>query len=192
MCISLNKHNSPETIRTKNTHLPSTHMYPGYPGAAPGGYSQTTTTYQAGGYPGAPMPGAYPGAPMPGAYPGAPGYGAPMGYGAPGGYSQTTTVSSGFPSSWNRVSYQYSSPYSRQAAFVCPIGIDPNLGGLFMQGSAIFRQFDTNWSGTLDKKEFKRAMMALGISFSKGDVRYDWRLLLTNASVQTPFLHGRH
>jgi len=106
-----------------------------------------------------------------------------MGMGMGGGYSQTTTtVSGGFPQAWNRVTYNYTSGYNRYDPFVAPMGLDPSMVPLFMQGSQVFRTFDTDCSGQLSKKEFKRAMMALGISFSKGDCKRLFYMVDTDRS----------
>jgi len=116
------------------------------------------------------------------------------GYGAPGfpqqGYQQTTTVQTGYPQpvypqqgyqqttttqfvqvpqSYTRVQYNYSSPYCRQSAYMVPYGVDPQTAALMNQASAIFRQFDRNYSGQLDFKEWKRAMKALNYYMSKHD-----------------------
>jgi len=106
--------------------------------------------------------------PMMGSYPGAvqqtTSYGGMPGY---GGYAQQTTVMTGYPQAWNRYSYNYSYPYSRRDQFILPIGVSPMVANLMMQGSQIFRAADTDWSGHLSKKEWKRAMRQLGIAFDK-------------------------
>jgi len=66
---------------------------------------------------------------------------------------------------WNRHQYNYSAPYSRQSPYMLPGGVSPQIAPLMQQGSQIFRSVDTNWSGQLSKREFKRAMQQLGISF---------------------------
>jgi Ca2+-binding EF-hand superfamily protein len=53
-----------------------------------------------------------------------------------------------------------------------PVGVSPQVATLFMQGSQIFRSADVNWSGSLDKREWKRAMMMMGITFSKHEAKH--------------------
>jgi len=49
------------------------------------------------------------------------------------------------------------------------MGIDPNVQALFMQGSQIFRQYDRDYSGQLDRREFAHAMRGLGLGWSEYD-----------------------
>jgi hypothetical protein len=67
--------------------------------------------------------------------------------------------------------YQYPVAYMPGQAFVMPIGISPHLAAKMMQASAAFRMFDTNWSGSLSKKEWKRALRYLGYHVPKGYAR---------------------
>eukprot|EP01117_Protostelium_nocturnum_P016769 TRINITY_DN670_c0_g1_i2.p1 TRINITY_DN670_c0_g1~~TRINITY_DN670_c0_g1_i2.p1 ORF type:complete len:221 (-),score=77.16 TRINITY_DN670_c0_g1_i2:265-927(-) len=111
----------------------------------------------------------------------APGYGVPPspavytpapGYGVPGGAAVTTTTTyASIPQSYTRVSYSYQSPYSRQYPFVIPYGIAPHIAQRMMQASQIFRNFDSNYNGALSKKEWKRAMYALGYYMHKHDAK---------------------
>jgi len=89
-----------------------------------------------------------------------------------------------YPTAWTRVGYNYPVAYSRQATFVAPMGLDPQTAQLFMQASGIFRQFDTNYSGTLDAYEFERAMVALGLSFSPGESMQLFMIADTDRSGQ--------
>lgn len=70
------------------------------------------------------------------------------------------------------------------AQFVVPIGIAPHLAAKMMQASAVFRAFDTDYSGYLSKKEWKRffwsfkeisnesrAMYRLGYAMNKWDAK---------------------
>lgn len=77
-----------------------------------------------------------------------------------------------YPPYWQRYGYNYPDAYSRQNPFMLPIGISPQIAGLFQQASQIFRTVDTNWSGSLDKKEWKHAMRMMGISFNKHEAKH--------------------
>jgi len=140
-------------------------MYPGY--GAPGYPAQQgyqTTTVQQTGYPGG----------APGFYPGQQGFQQTTvvqpGYPAQQGFQQTTTRTFvQVPQTYTRVTYQYSDHYSRHMPFMVPYGVDPQTAMLMQQASAIFRQFDHNHSGSLDFKEWKRAMKALNYYMSKHD-----------------------
>jgi len=63
-----------------------------------------------------------------------------------------------------------------------PTGLSPQISQLFMQASQIFRSMDYNWSGGLDKKEWKRAMLNLGISFNKDEAKRLFYLADTDRS----------
>jgi len=157
--------------------------YPGAPGAYPGGAyppGGMPGAYPPGGMPGAypppGMPGAYPPGGMPGAYPpgGMPGAYPPGGMpGAypPGGYgsSSTTVTTTVMPSSWQRPQWQYPVAYSPYQPFVLPIGCPQHVQAKMLQASQVFRMFDTNRSGALDKREWKRAMRHLGYHMHRGD-----------------------
>jgi len=65
---------------------------------------------------------------------------------------------------------------------MAPMGVSPHIANLFMQGSQIFRSADLNWSGALDKKEFKRAMIMLGITFSKHESKHLFHIADTDRS----------
>jgi hypothetical protein len=83
---------------------------------------------------------------------------------------------------WSRHSYTYTTPYNRQQPYMPPMGVSPHLAMLFAQASQIFRSADTNWSGSLDKREWKRAMMMLGISFSKHEAKHLFYMADTDRS----------
>jgi Ca2+-binding EF-hand superfamily protein len=51
-----------------------------------------------------------------------------------------------------------------------------------LQASQIFRYFDTDHSGNLSKKEWKRAMWQLGYYMSKHDAKVLFRLIDTDGS----------
>jgi len=51
-----------------------------------------------------------------------------------------------------------------------------------MQASQIFRNVDVNWSGALDKREFKRAMMMLGMTFNPHEAKQLFYLADTDRS----------
>ena len=130
-------------------------MYPNYPGA--NNYPGSTSVYP----------------------PTTPGYGAPY-----SGYSNPMTSGSfSWPNNWNRYQYNYGgNPYIRQQAYMPPMGVSPQIANLFMQASQIFRNVDTNWSGALDKKEFKRAMMMLGMTFNPHEAKHLFYLADTDHS----------
>jgi len=50
-----------------------------------------------------------------------------------------------------------------------PLGVDQFVAQKFFTASAIFRQFDKDWSGSLSFKEWKKAMKALGYYMNKWD-----------------------
>jgi len=133
----------------------------GYPQA--GAYPPTGAGYPPTGYPQA---GAYPpsGYPQAGAYP--PGaMGQQFAGGAVGAIAHHLFPN--LPNMWNRYSYNYDGQYNRQQPFMAPMGVPPHVSNLFGQASQVFRTVDTNWSGSLDKREFKNAMRMLGITFNK-------------------------
>jgi hypothetical protein len=86
------------------------------------------------------------------------------------------------PQSYSRVTYSYPSFYDRRMDFMIPFGVDPATAGLFMQASAIFRQFDIDYSGTLDLYEWKRAMFALGYYMSDYDCNVLFMMIDTDRS----------
>jgi Ca2+-binding EF-hand superfamily protein len=63
-----------------------------------------------------------------------------------------------------------------------PAGVSPQVGSLMQQGSQIFRSVDTNFSGQLNKREFKRAMQGLGIAFGKHEAKELFYRVDTNRS----------
>ena len=75
------------------------------------------------------------------------------------------------PSSYVRSTYSYSSAYNPRQPFVIPIGLPHHLHSRMLQASSAFRVFDRDYSGYLDKKEFKKAMRHLGVAFNKGDCK---------------------
>jgi len=137
-----------------------------YPPPPMQGGAYPPSSMQGGAYPPLPMQGgAYPPPPMQGgAYP-------------PGGYVGPVTAypppPSGFQYAGQPVPYMsrnhsYPAAYSPQQPFVLPVGLPPHLANKMMQASDAFRQFDTNCSGSLSKKEFKRALKHLGFYMQKG------------------------
>jgi len=88
------------------------------------------------------------------------------------------------PSQYNRQNYQYSTGYNRQQAFMLPIGMNQQLAAKMMQASQAFRQFDTNYSGSLNKKEFKRAMWSMGYYLQKPDRKRLFRMIDRDNSGQ--------
>jgi len=145
----------------RTTYPPEPVHIPGYPGC----YSQTTY----GGHP--PIYGGHP--PIYGPYPI---------YRTT--YPNCAAPGSTFarPNAWNRHQYNYCYGYSRALPFIPPMGISPQIASLFMQGSQIFRSADMDWSGTLNKKEWKRAMMMLGITFSKHEAKHLFYIADTDRS----------
>eukprot|EP01111_Echinosteliopsis_oligospora_P002110 TRINITY_DN130_c0_g2_i1.p1 TRINITY_DN130_c0_g2~~TRINITY_DN130_c0_g2_i1.p1 ORF type:complete len:160 (-),score=35.69 TRINITY_DN130_c0_g2_i1:107-586(-) len=106
---------------------------------------------------------------------GAPGYVAPV-YGAPAygtpaypvnPYTPTAAVAGFVPSAYLPGRYQYSVAYYPGQPFILPYGLPPHLQAKMMQASYAFRMFDTNMSGSLSKKEWKRALRHLGIHIPK-------------------------
>jgi hypothetical protein len=113
--------------------------------------------------------------------PGMPGYGSgypPSGMGGNmggvGGAVVGALVHHLFPSlpnMWNRHSYNYQGQYNRQMPFMPPMGVAPQVANLFGQASQVFRNVDANWSGALDKREWKNAMRMLGITFNPHEAK---------------------
>lgn len=75
------------------------------------------------------------------------------------------------PQTYMRPTYSYAGAYSPYAQFVLPMGLPPHLAHKMMQASQVFRMFDTNHSGSLSKKEWKRAMWSMGYYMSKHDAK---------------------
>ncbi|ORX86554.1 hypothetical protein BCR32DRAFT_289977 [Anaeromyces robustus] len=115
-----------------------------------GGYGQGYP--QQGGYGGYPQQG-YGGYPQQG-YGGYPqqGYG---GY----GYGQPT-----------RTQYNYSNPYSANAAYCVPMGVSPVVAQKMMTASNAFRYFDRDHTGTLNQNEWAQCMSYLGINIPQSEM----------------------
>eukprot|EP01111_Echinosteliopsis_oligospora_P001051 TRINITY_DN1137_c0_g1_i3.p1 TRINITY_DN1137_c0_g1~~TRINITY_DN1137_c0_g1_i3.p1 ORF type:complete len:355 (-),score=91.57 TRINITY_DN1137_c0_g1_i3:34-1098(-) len=172
--------------------VPPSGQYPGqpYPGQPGPGYPGQGYPGQQPGYPGAypppqpgypPVGGAYP-PPQPGAYPGAAGA-----YGARPGYTPYPQPTGGMAlpvmsQPWVRPAYQYPSAYVPGSAFLMPIGLPPHLVNKMMFASQVFRMEDRNWSGSLNKKEWKRALKHLGYAVPKGYAKRLFYLVDTNHS----------
>jgi len=62
--------------------------------------------------------------------------------------------------------------YSPCQPFVIPVGVPPHLVAKMVQASAVFRMFDRDFSGYLDKREWKKALRHLGYLFSTGQAKY--------------------
>ena len=137
--------------------------------------------------PGFPPQGGYFGAPQ-GGYYGAPPGGYGSGYGGYGHNVANTIVGHTLGSIlsrlpiWNRHNYNYGTPYSRNGPFMAPAGVSPHVGSLMQQASQLFRQIDTNYSGHVNKREFKRALQVLGISFGRREARQLFHIADTNHS----------
>jgi Ca2+-binding EF-hand superfamily protein len=52
-----------------------------------------------------------------------------------------------------------------------PMGVSPQVAAKMMQASQVFRMFDRDHNGFLDKEEWKRAMYQLGYSTNKVDAK---------------------
>eukprot|EP01113_Clastostelium_recurvatum_P041504 TRINITY_DN65_c0_g1_i2.p1 TRINITY_DN65_c0_g1~~TRINITY_DN65_c0_g1_i2.p1 ORF type:complete len:203 (-),score=48.53 TRINITY_DN65_c0_g1_i2:113-634(-) len=141
--------------------------------------------YPPAGYPPAGYPPAYGapppmmGAPMMGApMMGAPMMGAPM-MGAPmmggGSYMMQRPYGTFYA---RPPTYIYGQP------FVIPAYIPPHLHARMYQASQAFRMFDYNMSGTLSKKEWKRALAHLGYFVPKGTAKMMFYQLDQNRSGQ--------
>jgi hypothetical protein len=111
------------------------------------------------------------GQPMYGQPPMQPMYGQPpMGYPGqqqmqyarlPGMITQTPYLA--VPQFYNRVFYQWYGPYQDpRMPFQPPMGVPPHIAGLFMEASCVFRNYDRDFSGTLEFHEFQNAMFHLG------------------------------
>ncbi|GAM24289.1 hypothetical protein SAMD00019534_074640 [Acytostelium subglobosum LB1] len=130
-------------------------------------------------------PGGYPPGGPPGYMPQQPYAGMPPPPGvaicppAPPGYGQAAPWTQ---YGYTRPTYSYPDPYMRTNQFILPVGIPPQLAERMMQASAAFRMFDTNWSGRLSKKEFKRALLHLGYYLGKGQSRFLFCQIDTNYS----------
>jgi len=168
--------------------------YPGYPGySAPGygpppiggnaypprpGYGappQYAPAYGAPAYAPQPVyaaPPVYAAAP---AYPQRPGYGAPV-YGAPVATGYTIPVPTQ-PVAYMPGIYQYTVGYAPGTPFVLPVNLPPHLAAKMYQASAAFRMFDTNWSGSLDKREWKRCLRHLGFYLPKSQSKHWFRMV---------------
>jgi len=95
--------------------------------------------------------------------------GGQMGMGG-GGFSSFT-----MPTVWSRTSFNYNNmPYDRRMPFMAPFGVSPAIAQLFMYASQIFRQFDMNFSGSLDPMEFRQAIWALGWQLPEFEVQRLW------------------
>jgi len=97
-------------------------------------------------------------------------------------YVSYPTYPSAYPISWVRPSYEYLEEYYPHIEFVIPVGLPPHLSAKMMQASAAFRMFDTNRSGSLSKKEWKRALRYLGYPVSKGTAKHMFYAIDTNYS----------
>jgi len=174
--------------------------YSGNAGSAPPQSVYPPPIQQQNNYPG-PVQQGYPGQSQQGGYPPPVGYPvqaspqqtryAGAGYPAvayPGStaYAMTTTTTyTGYPPSygyqppaqayaaspWTRPLYTYPTLHSPFHPFVVPVNLPPHLVGKMMQASAAFRMFDTNSSGYLSKREWKRALRHLGYFFQKGSAK---------------------
>jgi len=67
------------------------------------------------------------------------------------------------PSIYNRVFYNWYGPYQDpRMPFQPPMGIPHHIVQLFMEASCVFRNYDRDFSGTLEFHEFQNAMFHLG------------------------------
>jgi len=83
-------------------------------------------------------------------------YTQPVAFGAP----VTSYVT--LPTAYSPVMYNYVGIYDRYSPFVVPYGVPSHIAQRMIEASNIFRTFDINYSGLLDKHEFFRAMWSLG------------------------------
>lgn len=60
----------------------------------------------------------------------------------------------------------YQQTYSPMMSFCLPVGLNPLQQQRMMQASQIFRTFDRNRNGRMNKKEFRECMKALGVYLS--------------------------
>jgi len=86
-----------------------------------------------------------------------------------GGYS--------LPQTYTQPSYTYSTSYNPNVAFIAPTGVNPQIAAKMMQASAIFRTYDRDRSGSLNKKEWKKAMKAIGYHFGKGEGKRVFKMI---------------
>jgi hypothetical protein len=86
------------------------------------------------------------------------------------------------PTSYTRVTYTYTTPYSRMAPFVPPVGLDFAMQQKMLRASEIFRMFDKNCNGLLSFKEWEKAMKHLGYHMSPYDAERLFMMIDTNRS----------
>jgi len=86
------------------------------------------------------------------------------------------------PTTYSRMGYNYPGVYNRYSPFVVPFGLPPHITMKMMEASQIFRTFDSNFSGGLDKHEFYRAMWALGYYMSDHQAKNLFYMIDTNGS----------
>jgi len=72
---------------------------------------------------------------------------------------------------YKRGQYQYSEPYNRYQPFLYPLNIDKQLKFEWFRASAVFRKYDANSSGDINRKEFKKAWRELfpQVVFMRGE-----------------------
>jgi len=160
-------HTQPVPVNPMSTNYAAqAPMSPTY-GAMPAPSGPTTPTYP--GMPGYPSQAGYttPSSAGYGAYPGSCTVMYPTTYPVYQGSAYPSFPLSMFPIQWTRPAYSYPVGYSPCAAFVMPVGLPSHLEVKMMQASAAFRMFDTNCSGSLSKKEWKRALHYLGFPVPK-------------------------
>lgn len=100
------------------------------------------------------------------------GYAAPpAGYAPPPAGYAVPPAGYALPTTYAPPSYSYPFGYSSMQPFIVPVGLAPNLASKMMQASAAFRMYDTNRSGSLSRKEFKKALKFLGFHLHKGGAK---------------------
>jgi Ca2+-binding EF-hand superfamily protein len=87
------------------------------------------------------------------------------------------------PTSYVRPQVQWANyTYAPGAPFQPPMGINPNVSQLFMQGSQIFRAYDRDWSGQLSHKEFAKAMRHTGYAINDFQIDQLFAMVDSNRS----------
>jgi len=87
------------------------------------------------------------------------------------------------PTSYNRIPFQYASQIQDpRQQYMLPTGISPQFAPQFQQASAVFRQFDTNHTGRLNKREFKNAWFQLGYTGDRKQLGNLFRMIDRNNS----------
>jgi len=75
------------------------------------------------------------------------------------------------PTQYNRVQYDYPGQYNYQDQFMHPRGIPDQHKSYFDESSVAFRKYDTNHSGKINRREFRRALRYMGYKRGRRQVK---------------------